>query len=204
MKDPAVDAYIAKSAPFARPILSRVRALMHKACPGIGETIKWGVPHFEYEGIVGNMAAFKQHAAFGFWSQKLLKAELGEDAAKMFPSPDDSSMGGRKLRSLSDMPPDELIMRTIKAAVALNVAGLRPSREQKRKPPPKAPPYLVVELAKNAKARATYERFTPAQRREYVDWLKDAKQEATRKRRLETTVAWLAEGKQRNWKYQNY
>jgi uncharacterized protein YdeI (YjbR/CyaY-like superfamily) len=203
MKNSAVDAYIAKSAPFARPILTRVRALMHKACPGIGETIKWGVPHFEYEGIVGNMAAFKQHAAFGFWSQKLLKAELGKEAAKMFPSPDDSSMGGRKLRSLSDMPPDELIIRTIKAAVALNVAGLRPSREQKRKPPPKAPPYLVAALAKNAKARATYERFTPAQRREYVDWLKDAKQEATRKRRLETTVAWLAEGKQRNWKYQN-
>jgi uncharacterized protein YdeI (YjbR/CyaY-like superfamily) len=121
----------------------------------------------------------------------------------MFPSPSDSSMGGRKLRSLSDMPPDELIIKTIKAAVALNVAGLRPSREQKRKPPPKAPPYLTAALAKNAKARATYERFTPAQRREYVDWLKDAKQDATRKRRLETTVAWLAEGKQRNWKYQN-
>jgi len=203
VKNPAVDAYIAKAAPFARPILTRVRTLMHKACPGIAETIKWGVPHFEYEGIVGNMAAFKQHAAFGFWSQKLLKAELGKDAAKMFPSPNDSSMGGRKLRSLADMPPDALIIRTIKAAVALNVAGLRPSREQKRKPPPKAPPYLVAALAKNAKARATYERFTPAQRREYVDWLKDAKQEATRNRRLATTVAWLAEGKQRNWKYQN-
>src|SRR4030095_3235031 len=122
MKNPAVDVYIAKAAPFARPILTRVRALMHKACAEIGEPFKWGVPHFEYEGIVGNMAAFKQHAAFGFWSQKLLKAELGKDAEKMCPSLDDARMGGRKLRSLSDMPPDKLIIRTINAAVVLNVA----------------------------------------------------------------------------------
>jgi uncharacterized protein YdeI (YjbR/CyaY-like superfamily) len=202
MRNPAVDAYIAKAAPFARPILARVRALMHGACPRIEETIKWGVPHFECRGIVANMAAFRRHAAFGFWSRKLLKAELGQDAAQMFPAPGDSSMGGRKLRSLADLPHDALILKTIKAAVALNVAGLRPSRERKRKPPPKAPAYLVAALAKNAKARATYARFTPAQRREYVDWLREAKQEATRERRLATTVAWLAEGKQRNWKYQ--
>jgi uncharacterized protein YdeI (YjbR/CyaY-like superfamily) len=202
VKNPAVDAYIAKSAPFARPVLARVRALMHRACPQIEETIKWGVPHFEYRGIVGNMAAFKQHAAFGFWSRKLLRPQLGKDAAKMFPSPEESSMGGRKLRSVADMPSDALILKTIKAAVALNSAGVRPSRELKRKPPPKSPPYLVAALAKNAKARANYERFTPAQRREYVDWLRDAKQDATRERRLATTVAWLAEGKQRNWKYQ--
>jgi hypothetical protein len=202
MKNPAVDAYIAKSAPFARPILARVRALMHEACPQIEETIKWGVPHFEYQGIVGNMAAFQRHAAFGFWSRKLLERELGKGAAKLFPPPGDSSMGGRKLRSLDDMPADALILRAIKAAVALNVAGLRPTREQKRKPPPKAPPCLVAALAKNSRARATYERFTPAQRREYVEWLADAKQDATRERRLAITVAWLAAGKQRNWKYQ--
>ena len=203
MKNPAVDAYIAKSAPFARAILEHVRALMHKACPAMDETIKWGVPHFEHQGIVANMAAFKQHAAFGFWSQKLLKPALGKDAAKMFPPPGDSSMGGRKLRTLADMPPDALIVKTIKAAVALNAAGVRPTRELKRKPPPKAPPYLVAALAKNPRARATYERFTPAQRREYVEWLSDAKQDATRKRRLATTVEWLAAGKQRNWKYQD-
>ena len=203
MRNAKFDAYIARAQPFARPILAEIREAVHEACPEVEEELKWSHPAFMYKGILCGMAAFKQHAAFGFWSQKLLKADLGKDAAKMFPSPDDSSMGGRKLRSLADMPPDALIIRTIKAAVALNVAGLRPSREQKRKPPPKAPPYLVAALVKNAKARATYERFTPAQRREYVDWLKDAKQEATRNRRLATTVAWLAEGKQRNWKYQN-
>ena len=96
MKNPAVDACIAKSAQFGLPIHERVRALMHEACPQIEETIKWGVAHFEYEGIVGNMAAFRQHAAFGFWSRKLLRAELGKEAAKMFPPPGQSSMGGRK------------------------------------------------------------------------------------------------------------
>jgi uncharacterized protein YdeI (YjbR/CyaY-like superfamily) len=202
MKNPAVDAYIAKAAPFARPILRRVRALMHRACPQMAETIKWGVPHFECQGIVANMAAFKHHAAFGFWSRKLLKTQLGRDAAKMFPPSGHSSMGGRKLRSLADLPPTALVLRTIKAAVALNAAGRRPTRKHRRKPPPKAPPDLVAALRRNARARATYARFTPAQRREYVDWLREAKREATRQRRLGTTVAWLAAGKQRNWKYQ--
>ncbi len=203
MKNPAVDAYIAKSPDFARPILKRVRALMHKACPKIEETMKWSVPHFEYKGIVANMAAFKQHAAFGFWSQKLLKERLGKDAGRMFPASGDSSMGGRKIRSLADLPPDALVLRTIKAAVALNAAGLRPARELKRKPPPKAPPYLVAALRKNAKARANFDSFTPSQQREYVEWITGAKQDATRERRLATTVEWLAEGKQLNWKYQN-
>jgi uncharacterized protein YdeI (YjbR/CyaY-like superfamily) len=112
-------------------------------------------------------------------------------------------MGGRKIRSLADMPPDALILRTIKSAVALNEAGVRPSRELKRKPPVKPPPYLVAALRKNAKARATFAGFTPSQQREYVDWLTDAKQDATRERRLATTVEWLSEGKQLNWKYQN-
>jgi uncharacterized protein YdeI (YjbR/CyaY-like superfamily) len=203
MRNPAVDAYIEKSAGFAKPILRRVRALVHEACPSIEETIKWGVPHFERAGIVANMAAFKQHAAFGFWSQKLLKAKLGQDAAKLFPPAGDSSMGGRKLRSLADLPPAALIRKAVKAAVALNEAGVRPTRKLVRKPPPKAPPDLLAALKKSAKARATWERFTDGKRREYVDWITEAKQAATRERRLAQAVAWLAEGKERHWKYQD-
>jgi uncharacterized protein YdeI (YjbR/CyaY-like superfamily) len=203
VKNPAVDAYIAKSADFARPILAHVRALVHRACPQIEETLKWGVPHFERKGIVANMAAFKQHAAFGFWSQKLLAPRLGKDAARMFPPKGESSMGGRKIRSLADMPPDALILRTVKAAVELNEAGIRPTRELKRKPPPKAPPYLAAALKKNAKARATFSKLTPGQQREYVDWLVEAKQAATRERRLAQAIELLAAGKQRYWKYQD-
>ncbi len=203
MKSPAVDAYIAKSAVFARPILTHLRSLMHKAHPPIRETLKWGVPHFEHKGIVAGMAAFKQHAAFGFWSQRLLKEKLGKDAERLFPKNAERGMGGRKFRSLSELPPDALLIRAIKAAVALNEEGVRPKRELKKKPPLKVPPYLTAALRKNAGAKKTFAGFTPSQRREYVKWLTDAKQAATRERRLATTIEWLAEGKRLNWKYQN-
>ena len=203
MKNPAVDAYIAKSAGFAQPVLKHVRKLMHKGCPRIEETIKWGVPAFEREGIVAMMAAFKKHVAFGFWSEKLVREKLGKDAERAFPKDAKLGMGGRRYVARDELPPDAVILRAVKAAVALNEAGERPKRALKRKPPPKAPPFLAAALRKNAKARATFERFTPAQQREYVEWLAEAKQAATRERRLAQALEWLAAGKRRNWKYQD-
>ena len=198
MKNPAVDAYIAKSAEFARPILARLRALMHKTCPQIEETIKWGVPHFEYKGVVANMAAFKQHASFGFWKQRLM-----DDPAGFFPAADDSSMGGRKIRVMSDLPSDAVLIRYIKAAVALNEQGVNVPRVQKSKAPVKPPADLLAALKKNARARATFDALTPSKQREYVDWLTEAKREATRLTRLATAIEWLAAGKSRHWKYQD-
>ena len=203
MKNPAVDAYIAKSAPFARPILKHVRKLVHKGYPKIEETIKWGVPAFERKGIVAMMASFKQHVAFGFWSERLIREKLGADAERVFPKDAKLGMGGRRYHSRDELPPDAVIVRAVKLAVVLNESGVRPKRKLKRKPPPKAPPYLVAALKKNAKARATFARLTPGQRREYVDWLVEAKQEATRERRLAQAIELLAAGKQRYWKYQD-
>ena len=198
-KSPAVDTYIAKSAEFARPILTRVRAAMHKACPRMEETIKWGVPFFEYKGVVANMAAFKQHASFGFWKQRLMK-----DPAGLFPSRGDSSMGGKKIRSVAELPADAVLIRYIKEAVALNEDGTKvPRPPRKKRPPPKSPPDLAAALKRNAKARASYEAFTASQQREYVDWITEAKREATRQKRLATAIAWMAAGKPRNWKYLN-
>ncbi len=197
MKNPAVDAYIAKSADFARPILKRLRALMHKACPKVEETIKWGVPHFEYQGVIAGMAAFKQHAAFGFWKRRLIKDPAG------FFSKGESGMGGRKIRSMDELPSDTVLLGYIREAVALNEQGVRVPRSTRKKPPVKAPPYLAAALRKNAKARKTFESFSPSQQREYVEWLTDAKKEATRERRLATAIEWMAEGKTQNWKYQN-
>jgi uncharacterized protein YdeI (YjbR/CyaY-like superfamily) len=202
MRNAAVDAYIAKSAAFARPILKCLRSLVHEADPKVEETIKWGVPHFEHAGIVAGMAAFKHHVAFGFWSEKLIREKLGDAGASMFPAGAERGMGGRKYRALGDLPPDALILRAVKAAVALNEAGERPARARSRKPPPKAPRDLAAALEKNARARATFAKLTPGQQREYVDWLLEAKQAATRERRLAQAVEWLAEGKQRYWKYQ--
>jgi uncharacterized protein YdeI (YjbR/CyaY-like superfamily) len=203
VKNPAVDAYIAKSADFAQPILRHVRKLMHKGCPRIEEKIKWGVPAFEREGIVAMMAAFKRHVAFGFWSERLIREKLGADAERVFPKDARLGMGGRRYLQRAELPADAVILRAVKAAVALNEAGERPKRALKRKPAPKAPPYFAAALKKNAKARATFEKLTPGKQREYVDWLVEAKQAATRERRLAQAIDLLAAGKPRYWKYQD-
>jgi hypothetical protein len=197
MKNPAVDVYIAKSADFARPILMRLRALMHKACPTVEETIKWGVPHFEYKGVIAGMAAFKQHAAFGFWKRRLMKDPAG------FFSKGESGMGGRKIRSLDELPSDTVLLGYIREAVALNEQGAKVPRSTRKRPPVRVPAYLAAALKRNAKARRTFGNFSASQRREYVEWLTDAKQEATRERRLASAIEWMADGKARNWKYQN-
>lgn len=199
MKNPAVDAYIAKSAAFARPILVRVRKAVHRACPGIEETIKWGVPHFEHRGPVASMAAFKQHASFGFWKQKLM-----DDPAGIFAAAGESGMGGRKYRSADELPAEAVIVRYVRAAVRLNEQGIRLARPpRKKRPPPRLPADLAAALAKHAKARATYDGFPPSKQREYVEWITGAKQDATREKRLATAIEWLAQGKARNWKYEN-
>jgi uncharacterized protein YdeI (YjbR/CyaY-like superfamily) len=203
MRNSAVDAYIAKSPDFARPVLRHVRTLMHRGHRGIEETIKWGVPVFEREGIVAMMAAFKRHVAFGFWHEKSIAARLGKDADRVFSKGAKLGMGGRRYLSRAELPPDAAILRAIRAAVAFNESGERLVRVRKRKPPPKAPPYLAAALKKDAKARATWARLTPGRQREYVEWLVDAKRAETRERRLAQALAWLAAGKALRWKYQD-
>src|SRR2546423_848102 len=119
-ESPEVDAYIAKAAEFARPILRKIRGLFHKACPQIQETIKWGVPHFEHKGIVGSMAAFKHHVRFGFW-----KAELLSDPHGLFPSTGNSAMGADKITDVSKLPSDKVILEAIREAVSLNEKGVK-------------------------------------------------------------------------------
>lgn len=175
-----------------------LRRLMHRACPGIEETIRWGVPHFDYQGPVAMMAAFKRHASFGFWKQKLMA-----DPAKIFPKPGESGMGGRKVRSVSDLPADRVLLSYIHAAIKLNRQGVKHKRPARRRPAPRTPADLAAALRGNPKAKATFAAFPPSKRRDYIEWLTGAKQDATRKRRLATAIAWMAEGKARNWKYEN-
>jgi uncharacterized protein YdeI (YjbR/CyaY-like superfamily) len=203
MRNPAVDAYIAKSPAFARPILRHVRTLMHRGGRRIEESIKWGVPAFEREGIVAMMAAFKQHVAFGFWHEKSIRARLGKDAERVFPKDAKLGMGGRRYLTRAELPPDAAILRAVRAAVIFNESGERPVRARRRRPTPKAPPYLAAALKKNAKARTTWARLTPGRQREYVDWLVEAKRAETRERRLAQALAWLAAGKPLRWKYQD-
>jgi len=198
-KDPRVDAYIARSAGFARPILVHLRTLVHAACPEVEETLKWSSPHFMYKGMLCGMAAFKEHCAFGFWKEKLLRDRLEGLAVA-----DRSAMGqfGR-IAAISDLPDERTLLSLVREAVALNDRGIKaPARSRlKGNRRLKVPDYFAGALRRNRKALATFEQFSATNKREYVDWVVEAKGEETRQRRLDTAITWMAEGKIRNWKY---
>lgn len=195
-RDPRFDAYIENAAPFAQPILRHLREVVHAACPEVVEEMKWSSPHFTYRGMLCSMAAFKQHCAFGFWKGSLV---LGDDERAQ------TAMGqfGR-ITSPDDLPPDAVLTEYIHRAMALNEAGAKaPPRPLKHpKPDLVVPDDLAAALQGNDAARATFDGFAPSQRREYVDWITEAKSEATREKRLEQAVQWMSEGKTRHWKYQ--
>jgi len=199
-RDKRVDEYIAKSAPFARPVLMRIREVVHRACPEIEEEIKWGVPYFNYKGLVCGMAAFKSHCALGFWRSSLLA-----DPDGIFERRDEKSAMGQfgRITSVSDLPGDRILAKYISNAVALNAQGVK----ARRKPPAvrskqvRTPEFMKAALKLDAAAMETYKALSPGQKRDYIEWLTEARVEVTRQRRLETAVAWLKQGKPRNWKY---
>ena len=196
--DPRIDAYIAKAAPFAQPILRHLRGLVHHACPNATETIKWGMPFFEHHGLLCSMAAFKAHAAFGFHHQAMdqLLARDGTGA--------DGAMGNLgRIASLAGLPPDPKLVRYLKQAAKLNESGAPRRPAKKVKPALPDPADLAAALQKNQTAAATWAKFPPGHRREYIEWITGAKRPETRAKRLATTLEWLAEGKARNWKYEN-
>lgn len=197
-RDPRFDGYIAKSAPFARPILTHLRELLAKTCPEGEEVMKWSSPSIVYRGkILCGFAAFKAHATFGFWQNKLV---TGEDT----PGNPESAMGqfGR-LTSLADLPDDATLTEMVHKAMVLIDSGTRVPRPLKHpKAPLDVPGDLAAALKVSPKATATFESFPPGQRREYVEWITTAKREETRKKRLDTTIVQLEEGKRLNWKYE--
>jgi len=195
VKNPKVDAYIEKAAPFARPILKKIRSLMHKACPAMEEELKWGAPAFMYEGFVAGMVAFKAYVRFGFWRVKEL-----EDPDGLFVTDSTSFMNSERLTDVKELPSDKILIKYIKAAVALNISGQKRPKPTQRKPLA-VPDDLKKALAKNAKAKKTFGNFSPSCQREYIEWITEAKREATREKRIATALGWMAEGKEKNWKY---
>lgn len=213
-RDPRVDAYIAAATPFAQPILKHVRTLVHQACPDVQETIKWSMPTFMHCGsILAGMAAFKQHASFGFWKHAQV---MGEGVQR-------NGMGSYgRLQAVSDLPADKRLLADIGKAMRLNeqAAADAPARKSvsrklaaagttaaagrggKRKAAPQLPDDFAAALGRNRKAQTSYADFPPGAQREYVDWITEAKRNETRARRIAQAVEWLAEGKRRNWKYE--
>lgn len=199
-KEKQIDIYISKSAEFAKPILNHLRKLVHDTCPDVEEKIKWGFPHFDYKGeMMCSMAAFKQHAVFGFW-----KAPLMKDKALLEIAKSEVAMGhlGR-ITSLKDLPADKKIIGWIKEAMKLNDEG---KKLVKVKPAENKeliiPDYFIKAVKKNKSAWAVFEAFTPGCKKEYVQWITEAKTEETRNKRLAQAIEMMAEGKKRNWKYQ--
>jgi uncharacterized protein YdeI (YjbR/CyaY-like superfamily) len=196
-RDRRVDAYITRSADFAQPILAYLRAVVHEGCPDADEAIKWGMPFFVRGGaLFCFMASFKQHAAFGFrGGERLVGAGIVTEKA----------MGqfGR-LTGLADLPPRKTLLRYVKRAAALGEPGAKPAPRTKiaKVNTIAVPADLRAALAKSAKARKTFEAFPPSHRREYVGWITGAKRDETRQRRLATAIAWMAEGKSQNWRYE--
>lgn len=200
--DPRIDAYIDKSAPFAKPILTHLRELIHAACPDVEETWKWSFPHFMYhDAILCSMAAFKQHCSFGFW-----KASLMSDPEGILETKDRDGMGHMgKIQTLKDLPKDAVMKKYIKEAMKLNEAGVKLPPRAKASATEKKdltiPPYLIKELKKNKTAEKIFNGFSYTNKKEYVMWLEEAKTGITREKRLAQAIEWIAEGKVRNWKY---
>ncbi len=199
-KDKRIDAYIARKPEFAKPILNHLRKVVHEACPDVVETIKWGQPHFDYKGMMCGMGAFKEHCIFGFWLGKYLK-----DFDKKLSPVGETAMGNfGRITSLKDLPSDATIKKYVKEACRLNDEGFKLSRPKAIGPrkPLVVPPYFKKALARRPLAQEHFENFSYSKKKDYVEWLTEAKTEATREKRLETSIDWISEGKGRNWKYE--
>lgn len=190
--DDRITAYIEKAAPFARPILTYVRALVHETVPGATETIKWGMPFFELNSRpLAMMAAFKEHTGLGIFNG--------------MPMATGGGMGQfGKLTSIADLPDADELQSRLVAAAALASAGTPAMRPRGApKPMPEMPDDLAVALAAHPAADIAFAGFKPGARREYIEWVTSAKQAITRSKRIDTTVAQAAQGKKLNWRYEN-
>jgi uncharacterized protein YdeI (YjbR/CyaY-like superfamily) len=198
--DPRIDAYIEKSADFAKPILRQIRKLVHKACPGVDEVIKWSMPYFDYKGAsLCSMAAFKEHCAFGFW-----KASIMKDPEKLFNKDGKNAMGQfDRITSVKDLPADKILLAYIKEAAQLNEAGVKlPPKIRAPKNEIVIPDVLSAALNKHKKAKTIFEKFPPSHKKEYIEWITEAKKDETRNKRIKATVERLLEGKSMHAEYQ--
>jgi uncharacterized protein YdeI (YjbR/CyaY-like superfamily) len=192
-RDPRIDAYIVKSAGFAQPILEHIREVVHTACPEVEESIKWGCPHFLYQGkLMCSMAAFKQHCSLHFWHGKDVVGETDQEGMGQF----------GKITSVKELPGKKMLVAYVRKAMTLRETGTKRTRPAGApKPPPELPADFAALLKKHTAARKHYEAFSPSAQREYVEWIIEAKTDTTRQKRMATALEWLAEGKHRNWKY---
>lgn len=201
-KDKRIDNYILRAEDFAIPVLEHLRNVVHEACPEVRETIKWSFPHFEYkDSILCSMAAFKAHCAFGFW----LGSQLS-DPEGILETRERTAMGhlGR-ITSVKELPSRRIMKRYIREAMSLIDKGTRLEKKVVKAPAGKSvevPAYLREALKKDPAALSVFNEFSYSKKKDYVEWLTEARTQGTRDKRLATALAWIAEGKSRHWKYE--
>ncbi len=205
-RDPRIDAYIARSADFARPILTYLRQVVSEGCPEAVETLKWRSPSWEYKGLLCGMAAFKQHCTFGFWKHSLVVPDpppAGATSASGHSKSDEAMGQFGRITAISDLPSRKVLLGYVRKAAKLNEEGVKVVRP-KRKPtrPLPVPADLAAALKRSRPAAEHFAQFSPSKRKDYIEWLTQARTDETRQRRLATAIAWIAEGKSRNWKYE--
>lgn len=200
-KNKRVDAYIDKAQPFAKPILTKLRELIHKGNPDVEETIKWGMPSFNYKGPFCSFASFKEHAVFGFWKYQLIKDPKGY--LQEISNKGGNAMGNfGRIKNLKDLPSDKVLINFVKQAKKLNDDGVKiPAKLKKPKVDLVIPDYFTNALMKNKKVQEEFDNFSYSHKKEYVEWITEAKSEETRKKRIGTAIEWISERKSRNWKY---
>lgn len=200
--DSGIDIYIEKAQAFAKPILNYLRTLVHEVCPECEETIKWGFPHFVYEGdILCSMASFNEHCAFGFWKEKLMlkSKELLTDKGK-------TAMGDfGKIKNLKDLPSKKILKICILEAMQLNKLGIKLPRTAKRIADHEItiPSDFLMALNKNSVAKKSFDAFSNSHKKEYIEYITEAKRTETRMKRIQKSIEMLKEGGSRNQKYES-
>lgn len=194
-----VDEYIEKSPDFAKPVLNYLREIIHETCPETEEAIKWKFPAFMYKGkILCSITAFKHYCSLGFWLHQEMKTikdlETTAEKSSMF------SLG--KITKMEELPSKSLLKKAVKEAMELTDMGVTMKKAAPSKTETEIPDYFQSALKANKKAAQVFEKASPSFRKEYIKWIMEAKTEATRSKRMEQALEWIAEGKSRNWKYE--
>lgn len=191
--DIRITAYIEKAQLFAQPVLDEIRERVHEFCPEVEETVKWGMPMFMYKGrILCNMASFKQHCAFGFWLGPLMDPKHFNTGA----------MGDfGKMTGLQDLPEKSKFQEMVLEAMGLIDAGKTLPKKETKVLPQDVPKEITDALRQNHDAEVQFDKMPPSHKKEYIEWIMEAKTEATRQKRIVQMLEWVAEGKSRHWKY---
>ena len=200
-KDYRIDTYIVRSADFAVPVMTHLRSVIHDACPEVKETMKWSFPHFEYrDAILCSMASFKQHCAFTIW----LASQMNDQHGILTTGTGRPAMGNLgRITCLEDLPSDDILTGYLKEAMVLIENGTKMARKEPASTSRELviPDFFQNALALHPRALETFNRFSYSNKKEYVEWITNAKTDETRNKRIATALEWLTEGKSRNWKY---